>query len=89
MKDIKEGIKTRFRFNRVVETGVPGFIGREKQRRRIIEASLPSPTRLVGSSSPRRERAVFAPELGYVTRQLGKIAGAGVQARCPLHVRMS
>ena len=28
MKDIREGIKARFRFNQVVETGVPGFIPR-------------------------------------------------------------
>jgi diketogulonate reductase-like aldo/keto reductase len=30
MKEISEGIKTRQRFNAVVETGVPGFIPREK-----------------------------------------------------------
>ena len=30
MREINEGIKTRLRFNAVVETGVPGFIPREK-----------------------------------------------------------
>jgi diketogulonate reductase-like aldo/keto reductase len=30
MKEISEGIKTRLRFNAVVETGVPGFIPRGK-----------------------------------------------------------
>ena len=30
MKEISEGIKTRQRFNAVVETGVPGFIPRGK-----------------------------------------------------------
>src|SRR6201994_1816301 len=30
MKEISEGIKTRQRFNAVVQTGVPGFIAREK-----------------------------------------------------------
>jgi diketogulonate reductase-like aldo/keto reductase len=30
MREINEGIKTRMRFNAVVETGVPGFIPREK-----------------------------------------------------------
>jgi diketogulonate reductase-like aldo/keto reductase len=31
MQEISEGIKTRTRFNAVVETGVPGFIPREKR----------------------------------------------------------
>jgi hypothetical protein len=30
MREINEGIKTRMRFNAVVETGVPGFIPRGK-----------------------------------------------------------
>jgi diketogulonate reductase-like aldo/keto reductase len=30
MKEISEGIKTRLRFNAVVQTGVPGFIPRGK-----------------------------------------------------------
>ena len=30
MKEISEGITTRLRFNSVVQTGVPGFIPREK-----------------------------------------------------------
>ena len=30
MREISEGIKTRMRFNAVVETGVPGFIPRGK-----------------------------------------------------------
>jgi diketogulonate reductase-like aldo/keto reductase len=32
MREINEGIKTQIRFNAVVNTGVPGFIPREKQR---------------------------------------------------------
>jgi diketogulonate reductase-like aldo/keto reductase len=32
MREISEGIKSRVRFNAVVETGVPGFIPREKGR---------------------------------------------------------
>ena len=31
MQEISEGIKSRVRFNAVVETGVPGFIPREKR----------------------------------------------------------
>jgi hypothetical protein len=30
MREINEGIKSRIRFNAVVETGVPGFIPRGK-----------------------------------------------------------
>ena len=30
MREISDGIKSRIRFNAVVETGVPGFIPREK-----------------------------------------------------------
>ena len=30
MREISEGIKSRVRFNAVVETGVPGFIPRGK-----------------------------------------------------------
>jgi diketogulonate reductase-like aldo/keto reductase len=29
MQEINEGIKTQYRFNAVVETGIPGFIPRE------------------------------------------------------------
>jgi diketogulonate reductase-like aldo/keto reductase len=32
MQEVSEGIKTRVRFNAVVETGIPGFIPREKRR---------------------------------------------------------
>jgi diketogulonate reductase-like aldo/keto reductase len=32
VREISEGIQSRVRFNAVVETGVPGFIAREKQR---------------------------------------------------------
>jgi hypothetical protein len=31
MREISEGIKSRVRFNAVVESGVPGFIPREKR----------------------------------------------------------
>ena len=31
MREIREGIKSRVRFNTVVETGVPGFIPRGKE----------------------------------------------------------
>jgi diketogulonate reductase-like aldo/keto reductase len=32
MREIREGITSRLRFNAVVETGVPGFIPREKRQ---------------------------------------------------------
>jgi hypothetical protein len=31
MREIREGITSRIRFNAVVQTGVPGFIPREKR----------------------------------------------------------
>jgi len=40
MREINEEIKTRIRFNAVVETGVPGFIPREKRSGTEVSSGL-------------------------------------------------